>query len=127
MIQERKESREGIDSDAAAVRSLLDDVGRAERLESEVERLESEVERLRTEHESEMEQLRSEFESKLEQKDARIQELTDKLAAAHDRVETTNDLVRAVEDEQSIQRQKAQASLVERFNWWVRGMPTDDE
>jgi len=127
LIEERKESRDAIESDAAAVRSLLDDASRVQDLEAEVNRLESEMEKLRSEHEAELEQVRSEYESELEQKDARIDELTEKLAAAHDRVETTNELVRAVEDERSLERRRAEASLSQRLRWWLTGMSVEEE
>jgi len=115
LIEERQESHEEIETKAGAVRSLLDDAARVDQIEAEKNRIESE-----------MEQLRTDFESELEQKDARINELTQKLAVAHENVETTNELVRVVEDEQSIRRQKAHASLVERAKWWVTGMPDEE-
>ena len=74
LIEERKESQEGIDSDAAAVRSLLDDAARAEQLEAKLEQV-------RTAHESELEQVRSECESKVEQVEAEYEAKLEELQA----------------------------------------------
>jgi len=37
------------------------------------------------------------------------------------------DLVRAVEDRRTLERERAEAGLWTRFRWWVRGKPPSDD
>jgi chromosome segregation ATPase len=87
-------------SDAEAVRRIFD---HAMQSEAEVERLESE----------------------LEQADARINELRSKLVATTEKVEASNELVRVVEEDQSLQTRRAQAGAFTRMKWWLTGMPPE--
>ncbi|WP_254547486.1 ribbon-helix-helix domain-containing protein [Halomarina pelagica] len=65
------------------------------------------------EHEQEVEGLRTE-----------VDRLRRQLAAANSRIDASNELVRAVEREQSLAERKAQAGLVTRAKWWLTGMPS---
>lgn len=116
MIDRERESNDDVESDAQAVRNLLD---RA----AEVDRIESEMEQLKEQHAEEVQQLESEIESL----EARNDELTNKLASVNQRIDASNDLVRAVEQEQTLATKRAQASIGERLKWWLSGMPVDDQ
>ena len=47
------------------------------------------------------------------------------LAAANQRIDASNELVEYVEEERSIARQRAQASVFTRMKWWLAGMPDE--
>jgi len=86
-----------------------------------------------TEVEQELTELESEYETEIEHKDARIRELNNKLAEAHSRIDTTNELVERVEGEltarerrEQRERKKAEAGLLTRVRWSVFGMDLDD-
>lgn len=99
-IEQIQAEAEGDISDAEAVRRIFD---RSMQYEAEVERLESE----------------------LEQTEARVEELRSKLIATTEKVEASNELVRVVEDEQSLQARRAEASALTRAKWWLTGMPSE--
>ena len=94
-------------SDAEAVRRIFD---RVMQHEAEMKRNEAEVERL---------------ESELEQAEARTEELRSKLVATSQKVEASNELVRVVEEEQSLEKRRAEAGALTRAKWWLTGMPSE--
>ncbi|RJS95824.1 hypothetical protein [Halococcus sp. IIIV-5B] len=98
LIERIQEEEETEISDAEAVRRIFD---RAIQYEAEVERLESE----------------------LQQTEARVDEMRSKLVATTEKVEASNELVRVVEEEQSLQSRRAQAGVLTRAKWWFVGMP----
>lgn len=100
LIERVQDEGEGDISDAEAVRRIFD---RAMQYEAEVERLESE----------------------LEQTKARVEEMRSKLVATTEKVEASNELVRVVEEEQSLQSRRAQAGVLTRAKWWLTGMPDE--
>jgi len=109
--------------DAAVVRRCVE---RSQRL--------TECEQELTEVEQELTELESEYETEIEHKDARIQELNNKLAEAHSRIDTTNELVSRVEGEltarerrEQRERKKAEAGLLTRAKWSVFGMDLSEE
>lgn len=59
------------------------------------------------------------LESELEQADARIEELRSKLVATSEKVEALNELVGVVEQERSLQTQRAQVGVLTRAKWWL--------
>ena len=67
----------------------------------------------------------ADLQAELAGKDARIDDLQRQLAAANRRIDVTNELVRAVEREQTLHEKKAKAGIVTRAKWWFVGM--DDE
>lgn len=101
-IEQVQDEEEGDISDAEAVRRIFD---RAMQYEAKVEDLESE----------------------LEQTEARVEELRSKLVATSEKVEASNELVRVVEEEQSLQMRRAQAGVLTRAKWWFTGMPEDGD
>jgi len=108
--------------DAAVVRRCVE---RSQELTAAEQRL--------TECEQELTELESEYETEIEHKDARIRELNNKLAEAHSRIDTTNELVERVEGEltarerrEQRERKKAEAGLLTRVRWSVFGMDLDD-
>jgi septal ring factor EnvC (AmiA/AmiB activator) len=100
-IQKVRSNADSDISDAEAIRRIFD---QAIQCESQVEHLESE----------------------LNQAEARIEELRSKLVATTEKVDASNELVRIVEEEQSLQKQRAQAGVLTRAKWWVTGMPSED-
>jgi predicted RNase H-like nuclease (RuvC/YqgF family) len=106
-IEEIQMEAESDISDAEAVRRIFD---RAMQHEAEMERREAEVERL---------------ESEVEQTEARIDELRSKLVATSQKVEASNELVRVVEEEQSLEKRRAEAGALTRAKWWLTGMPSE--
>jgi multidrug resistance efflux pump len=88
-IEQVQDEEEGEISDAEAVRRIFD---RAMQYEAEVERLESE----------------------LDQREARVEEMRSKLVATSEKVEASNELVRVVKEEQSLQTRRAQAGALTR-------------
>jgi archaellum component FlaC len=98
-IKQIQMDADGDISDAEAVRRIFDG---AMQHEAEVERLESE----------------------LEQTEARAEELRSKLIATGEKVEASNELVRVVEEEQSLQTRRAEAGALTRAKWWLVGMPS---
>ena len=90
----------------------------------EHERGTSELDRLQDEHEREQ----VELERELDERDARIQELKNELRVANRRiddandvVESTREMVRVREQEQSLQARRAGAGVIRRFKWWLVG------
>lgn len=63
----------------------------------------------------------------LNRAEARIEELRSKLVATAERVDASNELVRVVEEEQSIQKRRAEAGILTRTKWWITGMPGKNE
>ena len=109
--------------DAAVVRRCVE---RSQRLTAAEQRV--------TEVEQELTELEAEYETEIEHKDARIRELNNKLAEAHSRIDTTNELVERVEGEltarerrEQRERKKAEAGLVRKAKWAVFGMDLNDE
>lgn len=100
-IEEIQSKADGDISDAEAIRRIFD---QAIQCESQVEQLESE----------------------LDHAEAQIEELRSKLVATTERVEASNELVKVVEEEQSLQKQRAQAGILTRARWWLTGMPTEN-
>lgn len=100
-IEQVQDEIDGEISDAEAVRRIFD---RAMQYETEMERLESE----------------------LKQTEARVKELRSKLVATSGKIEASNELVRVVEEEQSLQTRQAQAGVFTRAKWWLTGMPKED-
>ena len=66
------------------------------------------------------------LESDLHQAEARIEELRSKLVATTERVDASNELVRVVEQEQSLQKKRAQAGLWTKTKWTLFGMSEDE-
>lgn len=67
----------------------------------------------------------AELESELEHSEARREELQSKLITTTEKVEASNELVRVVEEEQSLEARRAQAGVLTRAKWWLTGMPGD--
>lgn len=101
-INEIQSNANGDISDAEAIRRIFD---QAMQYESQVEQLESE----------------------LNHAEARIEELRSKLIATTEKVDASNELVQVVEEEQSLQKQRAQAGMLTRAKWWLTGMPSEEE
>lgn len=101
-IQEVRSNADSDISDAEAIRRIFD---QAIQCESQVKHLESE----------------------LDQAEARIEELRSKLVATTEKVDASNELVRIIEEEQSIQKQRAQAGVLTRAKWWLTGMPSEGD
>ena len=93
-------------SDAEAVRRIFD---RSMQHEAEMERREAEMKQL---------------EAEVEQAEARVDELRSKLVATSQKVEASNELVRVVEEEQSLEKRRAEAGALTRAKWWLTGMPS---
>lgn len=58
---------------------------------------------------------------------ARVDELRNQLRNANQRIDASNELVRAVERERTLAERKAGAGALTRLKWWVTGMPEDDD
>lgn len=95
---EAVKEEEHLDSDAAAVRACIERAQECDDAQQRVAELE-----------------------------ACVDEQRDELAAAHSRIDTTNELVEYVEEERSLERKRRGASLTTRAKWWLFGMDTDDE
>lgn len=80
-----------------------------------------EVHRIRREHEREV----AEYERELDHLRAKVDDLQRQLAAANRRIDTTNELVRYVEDERTAEQRRREAGLLTRTKWWLTGMPDD--
>jgi uncharacterized protein involved in exopolysaccharide biosynthesis len=57
----------------------------------------------------------------------RRDELRKQLAAANERIDASNELVRAVEASRSLEARRAQAGALTRLKWWATGMPDDED
>ena len=68
----------------------------------------------------------ADLEAELQSKDARIDDLQRQLAATNQRIDVTNELVAAVEREQTLHEKKARAGIVTRAKWWIVGMDDDE-
>lgn len=101
-INEVQSKADGDISDAEAIRRIFD---RAIQCESQTEQLESELNHAK----------------------ARIDELQSKLIATTEKIDASNELVKVVEDEQSLQKQRAQAGIMTRAKWWLTGMPSKEQ
>ena len=97
----------GADSDAEAIREVFD---RAMRADARLEQLEAQLEQR---------------DSEVQQAEARADELRSKLVAVTDRVEASNELVHAVQEEQTLAKRQAQAEILTRAKWWFTGMPSE--
>ncbi len=104
IIAEEKESADDDVSDAEAIRRLIT---RA----SEVKNLEAQAQQLRDER---------------DEAEQRCDELRNRLAAANQRIDASNELVEYVREEQSLEKRKATAGVFTRAKWWLTGMPTED-
>lgn len=100
-IEEVKSETDGNISDAEAIRRIFDEAIQGG---SRVEQLESD----------------------LNQSEARIEELRSKLVATTEKVDASNELVRVVEEEQSLQKKRAQAGLWTKTKWALFGMSEDE-
>lgn len=100
-IEEIQSKANGDISDAEAVRRIFDE---AIQYESQVEQLESD----------------------LHQSEARIEELRSKLVVTTEKVDASNELVRVIEEEQSLQKKRAQAGLWTKAKWALFGMAEDE-
>lgn len=101
------------------VDSRHDDPPEVERLREERDALREQVADLQTE----LEQLERDRQSA----EAEVDELTSKLAAAHERIDTTNELVRVAESDLSVRERKQRAGVLTRARWWLTGMDDDEE
>ena len=106
MIEEldREADERAFDSRAGRIREVLADRDADPELQTEVDELRDECERLRTE----VERLQRERRQILEQR------------------EEHTDLVTVVERQQSLQEQRAQASIFRKMKWAITGMPSGD-
>jgi chromosome segregation ATPase len=116
--------------DAAVVRRCVE---RSQELTAAEQRVTA-VEQELTALEEEIAAMEADHETELKQKDARIRELNNKLAEAHSRIDTTNELVERVEGEltarerrEQRERKKAEAGLLTRAKWSVFGMDLSEE
>jgi len=64
----------------------------------------------------------ADLEGELQRAEARADDLQRQLAAANSRIDVTNELVAAVEREQTLSEKKAKAGIVTRAKWWFVGM-----
>jgi uncharacterized protein involved in exopolysaccharide biosynthesis len=85
-------------SNSAAIRRVFDDAAEVDSLRNQIESLEH-----------------------------RRDELRNQLAAANERIDASNDLVREVERERTLAERKAAAGALRRLKWWATGMPEDDD
>ena len=119
-VEQVKESADSDISDAEAVRRIFD---RAQR----VDQLEQELRDERASHEQELEELRNEYETRVTDLERDVERLrNEKRTLINDREERT-ELVEYVQEERSLTKQKAQAGIVTRAKWWLRGMPAEGE
>ena len=65
-------------------------------------------------------------ERELQTAKARVADLERQLMTANQRIDSANDLVRAVEREQSLEERRARAGLATRARWWLIGMDDGD-
>lgn len=100
-IEEVKSTADGDISDAEAIRRIFD---KAIQSGSQAEQLESD----------------------LHQAEARIEELRSRLVATTEKVDASNELVRVVEEEQSLQKKRARAGLWTKTKWTLFGMSEDE-
>lgn len=68
-----------------------------------------------------------ELEDELQHAEAERDDLQRQLAAANQRIDATNEIVRYVEDERTAEQRRREASAVTRAKWWLLGEPTDGE
>lgn len=122
------------DSDAEAVRECIRRSQELTDCREECANLREELDGLRESHEQEVAVLREDYETELQHKQARIDELNSKLAEAHSRIETTNELVSRVDSELSArerreqrERKRAEAGLATRIKWSLFGMDLSDD
>lgn len=57
----------------------------------------------------------------------RVDELREQLAEANTRIDASNEVVRYVEEERSIEARRRQAGVLTRARWWISGMPIEDD
>lgn len=83
---------------------------------------------LQSRHEAD--ELRSEIEVIREERDRLSNECEDlrrQLAAANQRIDASNELVRAVQRNQTLDERRARAGVLRRAKWWLLGMNVDDD
>jgi len=121
-------------SDAEAVRECIRRSQELTDCHAERNRLREELDALEESHDEEIAELEAEFETELKHKQARIDDLTNQLAEAHSRIDTTNELVRRVDSELSArerrerrERKRAEAGLATRLKWSLFGMDLSDD
>lgn len=56
----------------------------------------------------------------------RVADLQRQLAAANQRIDATNELVRYVDEERSLERKRREAGILRRARWWVFGMDKEN-
>jgi hypothetical protein len=56
----------------------------------------------------------------------RVADLQRQLAAANQRIDASNELVRQVDERRSLERRRREAGILRRARWWVFGMDKDD-
>lgn len=64
----------------------------------------------------------ADYEDEVTHLQAKVDDLQRQLQQANTRIDASNELVEAVQQEQSLQRQKAEAGLATRAKWWLFGM-----
>ena len=115
------------DSDAEAVREAVRRSRRVSDLEDRVEELESkrtvEIAGIEREYEEQIEELQQEIDSVT----ARKEDLQRQLGAANRRIDSTNELVAAVETDMNYREKKAKAGILQRARWWISGMDDGDD
>ncbi|MFC6764877.1 hypothetical protein [Natrinema soli] len=118
-LEEIKESADSDISDAEAVRHIFDTA-------KQMNELERELRNVQATHGQKLAELRNEYESRITDLKTEIERLrNEKRTLINDREERT-ELVRYVEEERTLSKQKAQAGIATRAKWFVTGMPTEE-
>ena len=68
-----------------------------------------------------------ELKDELQHAEAERDDLQRQLAAANQRIDATNEIVRYVENERTAEQRRREASAVTRAKRWLLGKPTDGE
>jgi metal-responsive CopG/Arc/MetJ family transcriptional regulator len=95
------QERDGIENRSEAVRVALEE---REQLAERVDELEGELSAARAERD----------------------DLRRQLAETNQRIETTNELVRKVDRQQTLEEKRAEAGIATRIRWWFSGMDRDE-
>lgn len=88
-------------------------------LQAEYDTLRKEYESVEAEYEARIEEIQDEYETEIERLNRERRQLLEQR-------EEHTDLVTVVERQQSLQEQRAQASIFKRMKWSITGMPSSD-
>lgn len=121
-------------SDAEATRRIFDRAQAATDLRSELAELQATYEQTCAAHEQEIAQTREESAQEVLDLENQISDLRNQLTAAHTRIDTTNELVKRVEEdvtdreqEREYERRVRRANIVRRGWWWLAGVPVNKD